>query len=76
MGDGNGVHVEVDGDDAATEAVGNLLGDVEDQRAVGAVVELHVDIEEVALAVVGPCGMIAVAARTDGTGVETAEAEA
>ena len=74
VGDGDGVHVEVNGDDAAPEAAGYLLGDVEDEGAVRAVVELHVDIQQMALAVVGPGGLT-VATRTDGVGVESAQTE-
>ena len=43
-GDGNGVHVELDGQNTTLIALAHLIGDIEDEGGVHTVVELHVDI--------------------------------
>ena len=50
-GDGDGVEIKLHGDDAATVAMAHLVGDVEDEGGVHTVVELHVDVHEVAVLV-------------------------
>ena len=68
-GDTYGVHVQFDGNDSPLVAAAHLVGDVEDEGGVHAVVEQHSHIKEV------PVGIHYIRLALDTVGVLTADAE-
>ena len=68
-GDRNGVHIQFHRDDTALVALAHLLGDVEDEGGVHAVVELHRQVHIVAV------GVIDLRLGRDLVGLQAADAE-